>query len=187
MRNKRFIILALATFGMVACTNSGPIERAEGEQTREEGALEGTRLKTDAQFIKIYVQQTLFSMAAAKIADDRAINPRVRDFADDLQDDYRRLYEEAVKLAENNKLPVPDEITEEQAEELEDLRNADELAFDEIYLETVVNYTQAVNAEADNLIKNSQLDPIIDFATKMKESQFVHFNRAQELRQELGT
>lgn len=187
MKNIRFIILALAAFGLVACTGSGPTERAEEEQTMEEGALEGTRLKTDAQFIKAYVQQTLFSMAAAEIADDRAINPKVRDFANNLLEDHRRLYDEVVKLAENNKLPVPDEITGEQAEELDDLRDVDQTVFDEMYLELVVNYHQVVNAEADNLIKNSKLEPIIDFATKMKEAQFVHFNHAQELRRELDS
>lgn len=187
MKNIKFILIALAAFGMIACSAEGPTERADQEEMVTEEPMEGTRLKTDANFIKIFIQQTMFSMTAAEIANDRAVNPKVRDFAGKLVEDHRRLYEEAVALANNNKLPVPDETSPELAEELDELRSADQLGFDEMYLEKVINFHQIVAAEAEALIKNSKLEPIIDFATKMNEAQFVHFNRAQELRQELDT
>ena len=187
MKYMRFIIIALATFGLIACTGSGPTERADQEEMVSEDPMEGTRLKTDAKFVKNFIQQTLFSMAAAEIANDRAVNPKVRDFADNLLKDHRRIYEQAVAMAKSNQLPVPDETSKELAEELDELRNVEQMAFDEMYLEKVINYHQVVDAEAKDLIKNSKLEPVIDFATKMNEAQFVHFNRAQELRAELDT
>lgn len=178
------VLLLLLSFVLVACGNQGPTERAE-ETADYEAVQEGVQLKADAAFLKAYAELTLFSMAAAEMAADRAINPNVRTFAEELSADHRDMYEDMHRMADENRLPLPNNMGLEWSDELEDLREIEPAAFDKMYLAHVIRYHEMIAGEAEKLIANSEIEPVYDFARRIEAQQFVHLNRAKRLLEQL--
>ena len=184
MKMRFSVISLLFAFLLVACDSRGPTDRAE-ETATYEAIEQDVRLKADAAFLKAYTEWTLFSMAAAEMAADRAVNPDVRTFAEELSADHREMYESMEQMAEENRLPLPNNISLELSEQLEELRETDPAAFDKMYLAYVIRYHEAVAEEAEALIANSEIEPVYDFGRRIEAQQFVHLNRARRLLEQL--
>lgn len=184
MKKRFFILSLLFAFLFVACDSRGPTDRAE-ETAKYEAVEQDVRLQADAAFLKSYAEWTLFSMAAAEMAADRAINPDVRTFAEELRADHRKMYESMEQMAEENRLPLPNSMNLERSEQLEELRETDPAAFDKMFLAYVIRYHEMVADEAEELIANSEIEPVYDFARRIEAQQFVHLNRAQRLLEQL--
>lgn len=188
MKVYQILALLLLTAGIYACGGSDPVERAAAEDEEMQRTMpeDAPQLKADAQFIKKYAEYTLFSMAAAEMAADRAVHPDVRSLAEEISKDHEEMFNRMQELATEYRLPVPDILSEELSQELEELRETEAQVFDQMYLRQVLTYHKAIQDEANSVIANSELEPIMDFARRIKSEQYIHLNRAQELAEELS-
>jgi len=184
MKNRSSILLLLFSFLLIGCDNQGPTNRAE-DTADYEAVQPDVQLKADAAFLKQYTELTLLSMAAAEMAADRAINPDVRAFAEELSVDHLDMYERVQHMADENRLPLPNNMGLKLSNELEELREIDPAAFDKLYLAHVIRYHEAIADDAEKLIANSEIEPVYDFARRIKAQQFVHLNRAKRLLEQL--
>ncbi len=187
MKVYQILALILLTAGVYACGGSDPVERAAAEDEEMQRTMpEAPQLKADAQFIKKFAEYTLFSMAAAEIASDRAVHPDVRTLAEEISKDHEELFNRMQELATEYRLPVPDVLPEELSQRLEELRETEARTFDQRYLREVLTYHKAIEDETNSLIANSKLEPLMDFARRIKSEQYVHLNEAQRLAEELS-
>jgi putative membrane protein len=183
IENLLFILLLLA--GLAACDNSGqnPIDRAEN--TVEADQYGDTQLEEDADFLAKYAEETRWSIAAAEMAAQRASNPEVQQFAGQIANDHRQLYDEVIQLAQEYQINISNTITDEWQKELDKLAGLEGEKFDEAFLKGVIKYNEDVAAQSEAIIANSDLEPVVDFAAKIKTAHYTHLQLAQEMMESL--
>lgn len=187
MRFWKTLIMIILAGGLFACTNAGendPIERADGAEVGD-AVQEDIQLEADAAFLENFSQHTLFSIAAAEMAMEKANNPEVKKLAEEMHQDHQMLINEMKELARTNKIPVRAGMTEDLLDELEELQEAEGAAFDEMYLNSVLEYHAAIDEEAEALVGNSKIEPIMDFSRRVTSQNYVHQNRAKQLMEQL--
>ncbi len=175
-----FISLAAVVSG---CSNPGPTERAESEQATDD--LEGYRLETDAAFLNAYAEYLRTSITMADLAVRRAVRPEVRALARTVMADHRELYEELTALSQQERIPLQAELTRQEVEAIQAMENVDPAAFDEAYLKKVIKEHQWIKEESEAIVEKTKLDSIIDFIAKVRSQNFIHYNQAKEMLEEV--
>lgn len=176
-----FVLLIGSTF--VAC--GGPVQ--EAKEVNEE-KFDDTILEDDADFAVEFANYFMFTDSLSQVILDRSQDERLQEFARALRDDHQQLKQQLFTIANTAKIELPDMISEDYQEFLEDIRNEDELdEMAEDYLEKIVTMHRTFSKKAEEKMADAETSQFLDFARNVSAQQYVHQNIAENLLQSMDS
>lgn len=147
----------------------------------------GQLAKSDVEFIRKAGETGQLEVKASELAQQRATNPAVKSYADEMIQAHLSVGRELAELANRKGAPIPPSITKDQKSDLDDLaKEKTGMDFDNEYVSEV-----AVDAHKDavKLFKNAASDAkdndVRAFAARTLPSLQAHLDHGQALAQQL--
>jgi len=143
---------------------------------------------TDPQIAMIAVTADTVDIDAGKLAQDKASNPKVKEFAKLMVRDHTSVNKQATDLAKKLNLTPEESDTSRSLKSngdsnLEKLRGMSGADFDKAYVDNEISYHEAVlKAVDDTLIpnaKNAELKSLLQGARPIFESHLTHAKEVQ--------
>lgn len=172
-------ILFLCLF-MYAC---GDTPAEEAKAANEEKIFDNYRLGADADFLVDYAAFLHLSIRMNELADEKIENEQITVFAQDMLEDHQTLRKELRKLAEQYNIELPAALSTQQKSQLDFLESGDEgiIEKDQIFLNHIIRLHQDWNEPLNDVIANTKVEAILDFARKINAHQFRHMEEAKRL------
>ena len=147
---------------------------------------------TDAQIASIVVTANQVDIDAGRLASDKAANPEVKKFAEQMVTDHTGVNKSATELV--TKLGVtPEDNSTSQAlkaggdKHLASLKALDGAAFDKAYIAHEVAYHQQVLDALDKtLIPNAKNEELKALLVKVRPAFVAHLEHAKQVQASLG-
>ena len=119
----------------------------------------------EQQFVKKAAAGGLAEVKLSELADDRASDQKVKDFAVQMVTDHTQANNELKPIAESNKIPVPTKLNSESEVAYKRLEKLSGSKFDAAYIKVMVSdHDKTVSAfeDASSKVKNPDLKAFID-------------------------
>lgn len=168
------IVILVQAFLYHACDNSKKPDKSTilaNESDVDDGGKE---------FIKAASLGGIMEVELAKLAQQQASSPAVKDFADMMIADHTRIFNELKKLATDKHILLPIELDQQQTEQLNRLKAIDGPKFDETYMRLVVrSHEQALkDYQAGARNRDRQVNK---FASEKIETLKEHHSSSQSI------
>lgn len=172
----------ILSFLFIGC-NQTPEQRAKS--VNEDKFFSDSRLGKDADFLVEYAAALNFSTALSELAAERLVDANLLAFANEVRTDHYQIKNELSSLAGDFQIEIPAELSLTQKAELEVMDALPQAGFAPEYLERMINLHKDWENELQDVISNTKVEPILDFARKVNDHQFRHIERAQKLEEAL--
>ena len=119
----------------------------------------------EQQFVKKAAAGGLAEVKLSELANDRASDPKVKEFATQMVTDHTQANDELKPIAESNKIPVPTKLTGEHEVAYKHLEKLSGAKFDAAYIKIMVtDHDKTVSAfeEASSKVKDPSLKAFVD-------------------------
>jgi putative membrane protein len=119
----------------------------------------------EQQFVKKAAAGGLAEVKLSELADSRASDPKVKDFAKQMVTDHTQANNELKPIAESHKIPVPTRLQGEQEVAYKHLEKLSGAKFDAAYIQIMVSdHDKTVSAfeEASSKLKDPTLKAFVD-------------------------
>jgi putative membrane protein len=119
----------------------------------------------EQQFVKKAAAGGLAEVKLSELANDRASDPKVKDFATQMVTDHTQANGELKPIAESNKIPVPTKLTGEHEVAYKHLEKLSGAKFDAAYIRIMVSdHDKTVSAfeQASSNLKDPALKAFVD-------------------------
>jgi putative membrane protein len=119
----------------------------------------------EQQFVKKAAAGGLAEVKLSELANDRASDPKVKDFAKQMVTDHTQANDELKPIAESNKIPVPTKLTGKHEVAYKHLEKLSGAKFDAAYIQIMVgDHDKTVSAfeEASSTVKDPSLKAFVD-------------------------
>ncbi|HUG22355.1 DUF4142 domain-containing protein [Piscinibacter sp.] len=152
-------------------------------QTPAETRKDGQLARSDAAFLKQAAQNGHAGIESSKLAVEKAVNPKVKSFAQHMVEDHTKANEALAALAASKGVEVPKEPSLMQKAKMKLLSTADGENFDRRYAESMgVNAHQDTVELFEKAAAEAQDPEIKDFAAKTLPKLQEHLQMAEELK-----
>ena len=135
---------------------------------------------SDQQFVNQVASGGVLEIELGRYAAEHATDPQVRAFGDHMASDHTKLSRELGSLAQRQGLGVPDQMTPEQRETFQKLTQLTGAAFDEAYMEEMVQKHESA-IDAFRMQAGEQISDIDRWAAKTLSTLEGHLKRAQSV------
>ena len=175
------LTFAAIAYGLQGCnqgtkTADDSVEYAHEQNERiedasREGASEferGINLESnkDADFAVEAVSAGLAEVNAGKIAQEKATNPRVKEFSAQMVEEHTRATEELRALATDKDIVVPAAPGQNELQEIADLNAEEGAEFDKEYINLIANDQNDVIDLYEDAVENVEDPEIREFASR---------------------
>ncbi|HEX6430091.1 MAG TPA: DUF4142 domain-containing protein [Niastella sp.] len=120
----------------------------------------------------------------SKLAKDRALNPRVKNFAEMMINDHSAANNDLKTIAGEKNVTLPDNLGKHQ-EHLEDLSKKNGADFDKAYMKMMVNDHKNVVDEFEKVAQNGTDPDVKTFASQKLPTLRMHLDSAKAINQSL--
>ena len=141
----------------------------------------------EQQFVKKAAAGGLAEVKLSELANDRASNPKVKDFAKQMVTDHTQANNKLKPIAESNKIPVPTRLQVESEAAYKRLEKLSGAKFDAAYVKVMVSdhdKTVAAFEDASSKVKDPSLKAFIDKTLPVLRQHKEHIHAIE---QEMGT
>lgn len=177
LKSISFLLLISLIFS--AC--GGPVE--EAKEANEE-KFEDTVLEDDANFAVEFANYLMFTDTLSEIVLNNTSDQLLKDYASKLQSDHQDLHTQLKTIADKAKIVLPEYISPDYQDIVEDIAEEDEADMREDYLEKMMEMHEKFGKKADDKIADTEFSQFLDFARHVSSQQYVHLEQAKAL---LGT
>lgn len=191
---KKSILILLIAAGAYCAQSCNPNKSADDsvdqameqneEMSDQEGAEEVFEFD-NTEFAVKAAEGSLAEINAAEIAQQKAQDQRVKDFAAMIIEDHTKASEELKSIAENKNIILPNAPGEKHLEKIADLNEATEAEFDKEFMNLMVNDHQKDVDLFEDAAENSEDPEIKAFAAKTLPTLKGHLEEAQTLQDSL--
>lgn len=182
-------MLAASAIAFQACENKSNTEKASEEQAEaatEQAEDMNDSLQTvdskDADFAMKAASGGMYEVEAAKLAEQKATNPKVKEFAAMMVKDHGKANEELMSIASAKGITLPTQMSEDHQEKYNELSKLSGKDFDKKYVSLMVDDHEmdqkAFNSAATDC-KDMQLK---EFATKTSGVVQEHLNHIKQIK-----
>lgn len=189
----------IATTGLMACAfllgtiacnqKKDSVEQAQeqNEQRFEDTAMEDQKMDA-SEFMTKAASGGMFEVEAGKLAQQRATNPQVKEFANTMVKDHTAVNKELLSMAQSKSITLPDSMSSEHMDRLRELRDTKSTDFDKAYMDRMVNdHESDVKMFEDVADDNNYEDAEVKaFASKTLPKLREHHEQARKIRDGLG-
>lgn len=183
-------LLSGVLFLTFACSENTPSETTANEpvevaEEQNDSLLEAQNAedeaKKNAEFIVEAANSGMFEVEAAKVAQKKATDKEVKDFAKMMEKDHKMLNDSIKAFATKNNLVLPDSVGEDMKDKIKSLQEKKGKEFDQEYMDMMVETHQKdVEKFQDKLngTTNPELKSAINSALPVLQK---HFQEAQKI------
>lgn len=173
-------------FGTIACNQStDSVDEAQErtEERFEDTAMEDQRVDA-SEFMTKSASSNMLEIEAGKLAQQRATNPQVKEFANMMVKDHTAASQEMRQLATSKNITLPDSMSNDHMDHMRDLREKRGADFDRAYMDRMVSaHEDDVERFEDVAEDNDYRDAEVKaFAAKTLPKLRQHHERARQIR-----
>jgi putative membrane protein len=145
----------------------------------------GNAVRADGDYIEGVLKEYIMEVELAQMAQQKASDPKVKQFAENMLNDFRDFRDRWANLASNNGISVPSHLLPNHQDRIDRLKNASRGQFDRVYLDIVgknlpfiVRYFQEEGRQAHS-------SQVRDLVNKELPTIQQHLDRVQNLGRQL--
>lgn len=170
-----FVVLVLS---VTACSSRYDYNEAH---QRNEKSIESEELKKDARFLVDAKNHSLLLLEISELAAEKGYSSNIQAFAKKIKKDHERLNEQLKQVANNQKIKLPQEMSDRHKLILQDLVNADTREFDRRFIRSAERLYEDTIDLYKNIATAGANDNIRAFAAKALGVLRDNQQRAEEL------
>jgi len=166
------MMFVLSAWMFQACNNGAKTDSKESadsanhtKDTTTSGATGIAVDQGDSKFATDAANGGLAEVAVAKVAEQKAINPKVKAFAEMMVKDHSKANEELMGIAKIKNITLPAEPSEDKQKELADLSAKSTTDFDKAYVDAMVDGHKKTITLFEDAAKNCKDADLKAFAT----------------------
>lgn len=177
-------------FGTVACNQStDSVDQAQetNEQRFEDTAMEDQRMNA-SDFMTTAASSSMMEVEAGKLAQQRATNPQVKEFAAMMVKDHTAANQELMNIAGSKNITLPDSMSNDHMGHMRDLRDLQGAEFDREYMDMMVSAHEKDISMFEDVAEDENFEDaeVRAFASKTLPKLRQHHQRAQQINDGLG-
>jgi len=135
----------------------------------------------DAEFVKMAASGGMHEVELGKVAADKAKDPAVKQFGQQMVTDHGKANEELKKTAKNAGLEIPDKMLEKHQKEFDRFKNLTGDQFDREYVKHMIKDHEEDVAEFTRASKEAKNPAVKEFATKTLPVVQKHLEAVKKL------
>ena len=166
------MMTVLSAWMFQACNNSAKTDSKDSadsanhtKDTTTTGATGIAVDQGDAKFATDAANGGMAEVAVAKVAEQKAINPQVKKFAEMMVKDHSKANEELMAIAKTKNITLPAAPSDDKQKELADLSAKSTTDFDKAYVDAMVDGHKKTIAMFEDAAKNCKDADLKAFAT----------------------
>ncbi|MBC7746114.1 MAG: DUF4142 domain-containing protein [Flavobacterium sp.] len=181
MKKFSLITLILLQATVYISCNSGTDQKRNSNLESSTYLTNQSDVDQDAiTFLKGASLNSIMDVEFAKVAQQKASNKSVKNFAQLMSVDHTKVYNEMKKLATDKKILLPIKMEQSAIDSLNSLRNLKGLAFDETYMQLMISGHETEIQNFNQGAENRDAD-VNDFASARIETLKNHLNSAKSI------
>lgn len=182
------MLLAAVLFGAASCSQQqGPVEEAqEVNEQQAEGTPIEDQITEQSEFMTQAASSNMLEIEAGKLAQERGQMQEVKDYGQMMVKDHTNASNQLKQLAQQHNIVLPDSMSQDHQQQLQKLRDQKGKAFDQQYMDLMVNSHEETVKLFENASNNMQDTVIQNFATSTLPILRQHLDRARTLDQKIG-
>jgi putative membrane protein len=157
-------------------------ERAEEVNDRK---FEADSAENQSEFIVDAAEGGLFEVEAAKIAEQKATNSKVKTFAKHMLDDHSKANKELKALAAKNNVTIPSALGEDKMDKIAKLNRLSGHNFDKEYIDLMVKDHKEDVRLFEKESKGTDNNEVESWAAKILPTLQKHLEMAQQTKDEV--
>jgi putative membrane protein len=147
-------------------------------------AAQGTVDDKTHTFMNDVAEASMAEVEIGKLAKDRALNPRVKNFAEMMIKDHTAANNDLMAIARNKNVTLPSTLGKHQ-DHLEDLSKKNGAEFDKAYMKAMVNGHEDVVKELEKCSQNGTDPDVKTFAAQKLPTIRMHLDSAKAINKAL--
>ncbi|MBD1398894.1 DUF4142 domain-containing protein [Pontibacter sp. JH31] len=173
-------------FGTIACNQkTDSVEEAQEatEERFEDTAMEDQR-EDAAEFMTKSASSSMMEIEASKLAQQKATNPQVKEFANMMVNDHTAASKEMRELATSKNITMPDSMSSDHMDHVRDLRDKTGADFDKAYLDRMLSAHENDVERFEDVAEDADYEDaeVKAFASKTLPKLRQHHERAKQIR-----
>lgn len=172
-------------FGTIACnqsTDSVDEARDVNEERFDDTAMEDERVDA-SDFMTKSASSSMMEIEASKLAQQRATNPQVKEFANMMVKDHTAANTELRKLATSKNITLPDSMSNDHMDHIRDLREKRGADFDRAYMDRMVSAHDDDVSRFEDIAEDDDYEADVrQFATSKLPTLRQHHERAKQIK-----
>jgi len=166
---------------VVACETKNKMDSTEVAEERNESKFEGTA-ENDAEFIADMAKINLSKVKLAELASDRAVMASVKDFANMMIDDHKKMYAKNMDYAMKNNISIADTVARNDISGYNSLRDENGKEFDKKFMASMVDDHKMVIDKLEDVAKSDKYNAeIVSMASQALPAIRTHYDKAKDL------
>lgn len=184
---KKLSLLAMIVVGAWALQSCGNGETSKDSVEKAEATNENnTAVKEDdSEFVVKAGSGGMMEVQAGQLAQQKAVNPRVKAFGDMLVADHTKAGEELKAVASSKNLAVPGSLGEDHQSHINDLQKKAGAEFDKDFMSMMVDDHKKDISAFEDAANNAKDADIKAFAAKTLPTLRTHLDSAQAIKDAL--
>ncbi|RAU84125.1 DUF4142 domain-containing protein [Pontibacter arcticus] len=177
------IIASAFLFGTVACNqDQGAVEDAQetNEQMAEDTPMEDVKID-QSDFMTRAASSSMLEIEAGKLAQEKGMSQQVKDYGKKMVADHTKASTDMKALAAKKSVVLPDSMSNEHMEKLNDLREKTGAEFDESYADLMVSSHEEAVSLFEDASNNQEDAEVKTFATTTLPVLRQHLDHAKKL------
>ena len=194
MKKRSFILLAMP-FVFLACNNAGKdsVEKADSaNETKMDTTNAGTTTtatiavdEATSDFMTKVADVGMTEVKLGQMAQDKAMNQRVKDFGAMMVKDHSAAGDELKSLASGKNVTLPATPGEEHQRKMEDLSKKTGKDFDKAYINAMVDGHQSAISDFEKASKNTKDADVKAWIDKTLPTLKMHLDSARAIKKVL--
>lgn len=185
MKRWNQIALALVATAAFACGGDSPNDRTATGGTAGAAGTAGSAANAEADFVQEQLADGDAEVALGRLAQERATNPQVKEFAKMMVSDHQKAGEDLKQIAsKHNITPDPGKHNDHNdlREKLSKLSGAE---FDREYMDAMVDDHEKAVKDVEGKAENSDNPEVRQWASKALPTLRQHLERAKQIHENL--
>ena len=172
----RMLVISLATVAAVAFIPTG-VAHSAAQQAKP---------STEA-FLKNIAEMCQAKSTLGQLAAERAVNTRVKQFAERMIEAHKRIGQETQLLASRHDIKLPSELSDEHKQKLKEFSSLSGHAFDREYLRYILGDLQSEVSEFEENMQILEDPDVFHWAYRIIPTLRAHVEDAREIKYALQT
>lgn len=183
------LILSAFLFGMASCNQEqGAVE--EAQQTNEQ-QVEGTAMEDQmtniSDFMTKAASSNMLEIQSGQLAQEKGQMQEVKDFGQMMVTDHQKASEQMKQLAQQKNIVLPDSMSQEHMDKLQNLRDKTGNEFDQAYMDLMVSSHENTVSLFEDAANNIEDQEVKSFADATLPTLRQHLDRAKQIQNNVNS
>jgi putative membrane protein len=170
---------AKADKGAAPSTSAATAKADKGAGTGDKSAAKSSLASSERRFLENTAQHGMAEVELGKLAQDKAQDPKVKEFAKKMVDEHGKANDEVKRIAAAKNVTLPTEMAREHKRAMDKLSKKSGADFDRAYMDDMVDDHEKDVKEFRSMAKNAKDSDVKSFASSTLPTLEQHLQMAK--------